>query len=80
MMTDYPNTGVRQPHPYLHEPLLYISGVPPRISDQDLAMAFATCAPLRPNISRDRSAELLSGTIEFRYIEKGVCTAYIRRE
>ncbi|KAI0346153.1 hypothetical protein BDW22DRAFT_1323158 [Trametopsis cervina] len=68
-MADY-HTGERQPHPYLHEPLLYISGLPPQISDQDLAAAFVSCAPFRPNIKRDGSGGLLSGTIEFKYIEK----------
>lgn len=61
----------RQPHPYLHEPLLYISGVPPHVTDQDLAAAFVSCAPFRPNIPRDPTGGLLSGTIEFKYIEKG---------
>lgn len=72
-MADYsivdPNS--RQPHPYLHEPLLYISGLPPHVSDQDLAAAFVSCAPFRPNVARDNSGGLLSGTIEFKYIEKG---------
>jgi polyadenylate-binding protein len=70
-MADYPDTGERQPHPYLHEPLLYVSGIPPHVTDQDLAIAFVSCAPFRPNIKRDGSIGLLSGTIEFKYIEKG---------
>ncbi|KAI0090136.1 hypothetical protein BDY19DRAFT_887958 [Irpex rosettiformis] len=61
---------MRQPHPYVHEPLLYISGVPPHVTDQDLAAIFLSCAPFRPNITRDRPGELLSGTIEFKYVEK----------
>ncbi|OJT14034.1 Polyadenylate-binding protein 3 [Trametes pubescens] len=59
-----------QPHPYLHEPLLYISGLPPYVRDEDLAVAFQTCAPFRPNILRDGSNKPLSGTIEFKYLEK----------
>ncbi|KAI0642693.1 hypothetical protein C8Q79DRAFT_228546 [Trametes meyenii] len=59
-----------QPHPYLHEPLLYISGLPPYVRDEDLAVAFQTCAPFRPNIARDGSNKPLSGTIEFKYLEK----------
>ncbi|KAI0631139.1 hypothetical protein C8Q77DRAFT_188836 [Trametes polyzona] len=59
-----------QPHPYLHEPLLYISGLPPYVRDEDLAVAFQTCAPFRPNIPRDGSNKPLSGTIEFKYLEK----------
>lgn len=65
-----PDSVVRQPHPYLHEPLLYITGLPPHIRDEDLAAAFQTCAPFRPQIPRDPSAKLLSGTIEFKFMEK----------
>lgn len=65
-----PTTGP-QPHPYLHEPLLYISGLPPYTKDEDLALAFQPCAPFRPNISREDTTKPLSGTIEFKYIEKG---------
>ncbi|TBU60413.1 hypothetical protein BD310DRAFT_815285 [Dichomitus squalens] len=59
-----------QPHPYLHEPLLYISNLPAFVRDEDLAVAFQTCAPFRPNIQRDGSNRPLSGTIEFKYLEK----------
>ncbi|KAI0792393.1 hypothetical protein C8Q75DRAFT_714526 [Abortiporus biennis] len=59
-----------QPHPYLHEPLLYISGLPAYVKDEDLAIAFQQCAPFRPNIARDGSNKPLSGTIEFKYLEK----------
>ncbi|KAG6865946.1 hypothetical protein C0991_010201 [Blastosporella zonata] len=58
------------PHPYLHEPLLYISNIPPYVTDENLAMAFVACGPFRPKIPRDGSSQILSGTIEFRYIEK----------
>ncbi|KAG6830599.1 hypothetical protein H0H92_015880 [Tricholoma furcatifolium] len=58
------------PHPYLHEPLLYISNIPSNITDENLAMAFVTCGPFRPKIPRDSSSDLLNGTIEFRFIEK----------
>lgn len=60
-----------QPHPYLHDPILYISGLPPYVKDEDLAVAFVQCAPFRPNIARDGSNRPLSGTIEFKYLEKG---------
>ncbi|KAM5533758.1 hypothetical protein V8D89_012533 [Ganoderma adspersum] len=59
-----------QPHPYLHEPLLYVSNLPPFVRDEDLAAAFQSCAPFRPNIARDGSNRPLSGTIEFKYLEK----------
>lgn len=74
MATEYPSIADhsgREPHPYLHEPVLYISGLPPHVSDQDLALAFVQCAPFRPNIPRDGTNRPLSGTIEFKYIEKG---------
>ncbi|KIJ61840.1 hypothetical protein HYDPIDRAFT_115313 [Hydnomerulius pinastri MD-312] len=59
-----------QPHPYLHEPLLYISNLSPYVTDENLAITFQTCAPFRPNIPRDGSNRPLSGTIEFKYLEK----------
>ncbi|OSD01517.1 hypothetical protein PYCCODRAFT_1468678 [Trametes coccinea BRFM310] len=74
MSSEYNNTPPPeprpQPHPYLHEPLLYITGLPPFVRDEDLAAAFQTCAPFRPNIARDGSNKPLSGTIEFKYLEK----------
>lgn len=66
----YPESGPR-PHPYLHEPLLYITNIPPYISDENLAVAFVSCGPFRPKIHRDGSPNLLSGTIEFKFLEKG---------
>ncbi|KDR80240.1 hypothetical protein GALMADRAFT_223130 [Galerina marginata CBS 339.88] len=65
----YQETGPR-PHPYLHEPLLYITNLPPFVSDENLAIAFAGCAPFRPKIQRDGSPNLLSGIIEFKFLEK----------
>jgi hypothetical protein len=60
-----------EPHPYLHEPVLWITSLPPYVTDENLAAAFATCVPFRPNIVRDSSNKLLSGTIEFKYLERG---------
>ncbi|KAF7316501.1 hypothetical protein MIND_00169200 [Mycena indigotica] len=57
-------------HPILHEPLLYISNLPPYVTDENIAMAFVTCGPFRPKITRDGSNNPLSGTIEFRFPEK----------
>lgn len=59
-----------QPHPYLHEPVLHISGLPHYVTDENLAIAFSTCAPFRPRITRDGSKKLLSGTIEFKVLHK----------
>ena len=61
-----------QPHPYLHEPILHISGLPHYVTDENLALAFSTCAPFRPRITRDASKKPLSGTIEFKVLHKGV--------
>jgi polyadenylate-binding protein len=63
-----------QPHPYLHDPLLYISNLPPFVTDQNLAMAFINCGPFRPTIGRDGSNLPLSGTIEFKFLDKGRST------
>lgn len=59
-----------QPHPYLHEPLLYVSGLPPYVTDENLAATLGACAPFRPRIPRDDPSRPLSGTIEFKYLEK----------
>ncbi|KAN0131697.1 hypothetical protein V8E53_010539 [Lactarius tabidus] len=59
-----------QPHPYLHEPILYISALPSYVTDENLAVAFTTCAPFRPRITRDGSKKPLSGTIEFKVLLK----------
>ncbi|KAJ7689427.1 hypothetical protein B0H17DRAFT_1295651 [Mycena rosella] len=59
-----------QPHPILHEPLLYISNIPPYVSDENIALAFVSCGPFRPKIPRDGSNNPLSGTIEFKFIDK----------
>ncbi|KAF8814980.1 hypothetical protein BYT27DRAFT_7318170 [Phlegmacium glaucopus] len=65
----YLESGPR-PHPYLHEPLLYITNIPPFVSDEMLALAFVSCGPFRPKIQRDGSPNLLSGIIEFKFLEK----------
>ncbi|KAH9031689.1 hypothetical protein EDB85DRAFT_1958963 [Lactarius pseudohatsudake] len=64
------DTTEPQPHPYLHEPVLYISGLPRYVTDENLAIAFSTCAPFRPRIARDDSNNPLSGTIEFKVLHK----------
>ncbi|KAL1732144.1 hypothetical protein EV714DRAFT_282772 [Schizophyllum commune] len=61
------------PHPYLHDPLLYITNIPKTVTDDVLATAFVSCAPFRPRINRDTDAPMLSGTIEFKYLEKAEC-------
>jgi polyadenylate-binding protein len=60
-----------QPHPYLHEPRLYISSLPHYVTDENLAIAFSSCAPFRPRITRDDSTKPLSGIIEFKVLDKG---------
>ena len=61
-----------QPHPYLHEPILYISNLPNYVTDENLAIAFSTCAPFRPRIDRVDTTKPLFGMIEFRVLDKGV--------
>ncbi|KAF9567129.1 hypothetical protein CPC08DRAFT_733232 [Agrocybe pediades] len=65
----YEQTGP-QPHPYLHEPLLYISNLPPFVTDENLASAFVNLGPFRPKIHREGSPNMLSGTIEFKFLDK----------
>ncbi|KAG2008227.1 polyadenylate-binding protein [Coprinopsis cinerea AmutBmut pab1-1] len=59
-----------QPHPYLHEPLLYITNLPAFVTDEMLAVAFMYCGPFRPKIQRNTPSGTLSGTIEFKFLEK----------
>lgn len=66
----YQAAGPR-PHPYLHEPLLYITNLPAFVSDENLALAFVNCGPFRPKIQRDGVSHVLSGVIEFKFLEKG---------
>ena len=63
------------PHPYLHDPLLYITNLPTFVTDEILAVAFMYCGPFRPKIQRDTSVPMLSGTIEFKFLEKGMSYA-----
>jgi polyadenylate-binding protein len=60
-----------QPHPYLHEPILHISSLPHHVTDENLAIAFSTCAPFRPRIDRADTTKPLIGMIEFRVLDKG---------
>ncbi|KAJ7634650.1 hypothetical protein FB45DRAFT_789904 [Roridomyces roridus] len=59
-----------QPHPILHEPFLFVSNIPPNLDDEQIALAFASCGPFRPRINRDGSDNPLSGTIEFKFLDK----------
>ncbi|KIK68690.1 hypothetical protein GYMLUDRAFT_54276 [Collybiopsis luxurians FD-317 M1] len=65
-----PQESGPHPHPYLHEPLLYITNVPANVSDETLGMAFMTCAPFRPKIVRDTPSPMVAGTIEFKFLDK----------
>ncbi|KAF9530219.1 hypothetical protein CPB83DRAFT_851194 [Crepidotus variabilis] len=65
---------IGRPHPYLHEPLLYITNLPPYVTDENLAMAFVNCGPFRPRIDRENAAPdgsgMLSGVVEFKFLER----------
>ncbi|KAH7106629.1 hypothetical protein BKA62DRAFT_826128 [Auriculariales sp. MPI-PUGE-AT-0066] len=63
------------PHPYLHEPLLYVTGLLPHVTEGDLARALENCVPFRPSIPRGGTDTTLSGTIEFRSIDRGASNA-----
>ncbi|KAJ7845583.1 hypothetical protein B0H13DRAFT_117418 [Mycena leptocephala] len=69
-MPQEPDQDGPQPHPILHEPLLYISNIPPYVSDENIALAFVSCGPFRPKIPRDGSNNPLNGTIEFKFLDK----------
>ena len=66
-------------HPHLHSPLLYVTGLLPHVTDGDLARALEACVPFRPSIPRDTGAPTLSGTIEFKTIDKGARARRPRR-
>ncbi|PFH50621.1 hypothetical protein AMATHDRAFT_144718 [Amanita thiersii Skay4041] len=58
------------PHPYLTDPLVYITNIPHYVTDENIATALVSCAPLRPKIVRDPSSTVFSGVIEFKFLEK----------
>lgn len=64
------------PHPYLLEPILYISNLAPYVTETDLSFALEHCVPYRPRIPRDDQEKPLSGTIEFKLLEKGTYLKY----
>lgn len=60
-----------EPHPYLHEPVLYISGLPSYVTDDEIALVFQPCAKFRLKINREDPHLELCGTIEFQYLDRG---------
>jgi polyadenylate-binding protein len=60
-----------QPHPYLHEPRIYITNLPPWVSSEQLGFALQACIPFRPNITRDGSGAPLAGSIDFKVLHQG---------
>ena len=61
-----------EPHPYLHEPVLHISGLPSYVTDGEIALFFQPCTPMfRLKINREESHKELWGTIEFQYLGQG---------
>ena len=62
-----------QPHPFLVDPVLYITGVPLSVADTELAQAFGPCLPVRLQITRDGMGvdEGGHGTVEFKLFEAG---------
>ncbi|TFK49122.1 hypothetical protein OE88DRAFT_1663512 [Heliocybe sulcata] len=73
MATDYssmPEPAGPQLHPYVHEPLLYIGVMPSYVTDENLAGSLQTCAPFRLNLNREPNTGTMSGTIEFKFLDK----------
>lgn len=62
--------GLR-PHPYIEQPLLFLSNLPPFVSDHDLAKALVEVSPFKPNLQRDGSPNPVSGEILFRFVGTG---------
>ena len=62
-----------QPHPLIVDPVLYITGIPPTVSDTEIAQAFEACLPVRPTIMRDGMGAEGGGygRIEFKYLASG---------
>ena len=70
MVDLYHSDGYRpKPHPYLHEPILQISGLPSYVEDDKIALFFQPCGKFRLKIKR--SAEGLHGSIEFDHLGQG---------
>ena len=66
-----PATHDIEPHPYLHEPVLHISGLPSYVTDDEIAVVFQPCAKFRLKINRQESHQELCGTIEFQFLDRG---------
>ncbi|SPO40563.1 related to protein mediates microtubule-dependent mRNA transport [Pseudozyma flocculosa] len=66
------NDQRRPPNPHLTTPLLYISGIDPKVSDRELASGiFEKVLPVRLKINRDvPDGQTASGTVEFQTIDK----------
>lgn len=60
-----------RPHPYIEKPLLFVSNLPPFVSDFDLAKALAEVSPFKPNLQRDGSGNPVFGEILFRFVDTG---------
>jgi hypothetical protein len=71
-MTDQIPAYDTQPHPYLHEPRIYLSNLPAWVSNEQLGLALQPCVPFRPTIPRDGSGAPLSGCIDFKALHQGL--------
>ncbi|KAG8817202.1 hypothetical protein FRC19_011493 [Serendipita sp. 401] len=66
-------TGVMEEvpaHPFLHEPILYVSNLPSQITDEVIARTLEFCVPFRPRLVRDPVTGNATGSIEFRTKER----------
>lgn len=48
-------------HPFLTVPKLYISRLPPDVTDADVALALESCTPVRPQIRLDPETNTMRG-------------------
>lgn len=66
-----------QPHPYIQDPVLYVSNLPAYVTDESLASALTGFGPFRPKIIRDGAGSSASGTIEFKFLDKGQSSPHL---
>lgn len=52
-------------HPLLNAPKLYISQLAPDVSEADLARAFESCVPVRPQIHLDPETNTKRGKLVY---------------
>lgn len=63
-MEEYTHSQSPAPsHPFLTAPKIYISQLAPDVTDADLARAFESCTPVRPQIRIDLETNTKHGAL-----------------